>query len=159
MKAIRTMLLLVLVAVLSLSIVERSEAKVYASYVRVTQEGSTAPFDGSFADRTGAVIRFFLNHAADSVIINVVPAAGGPTVRTLRKLNLAAGDNGMFWNGSTNSNTPAPTGSYKFEITAYHRGFAAYTEYHLSTPAIFTRGVGSVNNPALKWFGFIYTAS
>jgi|GEM_PF-1704706 len=159
MKAIRTKLLLVLVAVLSLSIVERSEAKVYASHVRFTQDGSTAPFDGSFADRSGMAIRFILNHTADSVVINVVPAGGGPAVKTLRKSAVPAGDNSMIWNGSNNSNTPAPTGAYKVQITAYHRGFASYSEYHLSTPSIFTRGVGSVNNPALRWFGFIYTAS
>ncbi len=159
MKASRTLLSVVLIAVLSLSLAERSEAKVYASYVRFTQEGSTAAFDGSFADRSGCAIRFILNHAADSVVINVVPAAGGAAVKTLRKVSVPGGDNVMVWNGSTNTNTPAPTGAYKVQITAYHRGFASYSEYHLSTPAIFTRGVGSVNNPALRWFGFIYTAS
>ncbi len=159
MKAMRTMLLLTVLAVLSLSFVQRSEAKVYASYVRFTQEGSTAPFDGSFADRSGMAIRFILNHAADSVVVNIVPAAGGPAVKTLRKVALAGGDNAITWNGSNNSNTPAPAQAYKAQVTAYHRGFATYTEYHMSTPAIFTRGVGSVNNPALRWFGFIYSAS
>lgn len=159
MNAFRTLLFFALVAALSLSAVERGYAKVYASYVRVTQEGTNAPFDGSFADRSGATIRFFLNHQADSVVISVVPAGGGAAVKTLRRVNVAQGDNAIAWNGSTNSNTPAPIGSYKFEITAYHRGFAAYTEYHLSTPVISTRGVNSVNNPALRYFGFIYTAS
>ncbi|MBI5474158.1 MAG: T9SS type A sorting domain-containing protein [Ignavibacteriae bacterium] len=159
MKASRTLLSVVLIAVLSVLLADRSEAKVYASFVRFTQEGTTAPFDGSFADRSGCSIRFVLNHAADSVIINVVPAAGGAAVKTIRKVNLPGGDNVMVWNGSTNTNTAAPAGAYKVQITAYHRGFATYSEYHLSTPSIFTRGVGSVNNPAQRWFGFIYTAS
>ena len=137
MRRSSTLLLFLLATLLCVGLTQQSYAKVYASGVRVTQESSTAPFDGSFADRSGAMIRFFLNHQADSVIINVVPAAGGAAVKTLKKYNLAGGDNYIHWNGSNNSNTPTPTGSYKYQITAYHRGFAAYTEYHLSTPSIF----------------------
>ena len=65
MFTFRTLFVLALVVALGLGVTEQSYAKVYASYVRVTQEGSALPFDGSFADRTGATIRFRLNHSAD----------------------------------------------------------------------------------------------
>ncbi len=160
MNTFRTLLFLALVAALSISAVERGYANVYASYVRVTQEGSNVPFDGSFADRSGATIRFFLNHNADSVVINVVPAGGGAAVKTLRKANALQGDNAIPWNGSTNAGTAAPAGAYKFEITAYHSGFVAYTQYYYTDEyPISTRGIASVNNPSLRQFGFLYSAS
>ena len=155
----RTLFLLALVAALALGVTGQSYAKVYASYVRVTQEGSALPFDGSFADRSGATIRYLLNHAADSVVINVVPSGGGASLKRLWAGVSLAGDNSINWDGSQDNGTPTPVGAYKLEITAYHGGFATYTQYHLSTPAISTRGVSSVNNPALRYFGFIYTAS
>ena len=93
----RTLFLLALVAALALGITGQSYAKVYASYVRVTQEGSALPFDGNFADRTGATIRYRLNHAADSVVINVVPSGGGASLKRLWAGASVAGDNSINW--------------------------------------------------------------
>jgi flagellar hook assembly protein FlgD len=135
-------------------------AKVYPSYIRITQDFSTAPFDGSFADGTGAAIRFILNQPADSVIVTIVPVAGGSPVATLKKTGLAAGDNAVLWNGATTPKVAAPTGAYKAVVTAYSAGSATYAELvPVTTPSIFTRGVTTVTNPALRWFGFTYAVS
>jgi photosystem II stability/assembly factor-like uncharacterized protein/flagellar hook assembly protein FlgD len=156
MKRSSTFLLSLLAAFLCLT--EQSYAKVYASYVRVTQDNSlTAPFDGSFADRSGCAIRFHLNHVADSVVVNI--KQGATVIRRLREINLPGGENSIGWNGAQANNTPAPAGTYTLEVIAYHRGYSSYTVYHLSNPAIFTRGLGQVTNPALRWFGFLYSAS
>jgi flagellar hook assembly protein FlgD len=137
-------------------------ANVFPSYIRITQDYSKAPFDGSFADGTGAAIRFFLNQVADSVQVGVIPAAGGAPIATITKYNLGPGDNAIYWDGTTAPRTPAPAGQYKFVVTAYHGGFSAYTQIDYWTSNlsfIFTRGVTDIKNPALRWFGFIYTVS
>ena len=134
-------------------------ADVFPSFIRVTQDYSLAPFDGSFADGTGAAIRFYLNQPADSVTVAVVPAGGGPAIVTLSKQNLPHGDNTIYWDGSTAPRVPAPAGSYKFVVTAYHGGYVGYTEISVTTPSIYTRGLTNIKNPSLRWFGFLYTVS
>jgi hypothetical protein len=136
-------------------------ADVFPSFIRITQDYSTAPFDGSFADGTGAAIRFILNQPADSVRLDVIPAAGGPAVYSVSKVGLPIGDNFINWNGMTTSG-PADAGSYKFVVTAFHGGYATYTQTALITSPlafIYTRGVTAITNPALDMFGFIYTVS
>ncbi len=157
MRSLRTasaVLLILLLAGASTAI-----AGVFPSFIRVTQDYSPAPFDGSFADGTGAAIRFFLNQPADSVTVDIVPAAGGPAIVTLSKLNLPHGDNFVNWNGLTSSQTTAPAGPYRIVVTAYHGGYSAYTQISFTTPSIYTRGLSNIKNPALRWFGFLYTVS
>ncbi len=134
-------------------------AGVFPSFIRITQDYSLAPFDGSFADGTGAAIRFYLNQPADSVTVAIVPAAGGPAIATISKSNLPHGDNFVYWNGQTSSQTIAPAGPYRIVVTAYHGGYAAYTLISLTTPSIYTRGLSNIKNPAQRWFGFLYTVS
>jgi flagellar hook assembly protein FlgD len=134
-------------------------ADVYPSFIRITQDYSTAPFDGSFADGTGAAIRFILNQAADSVMVQIVPAAGGSPVATVMKTSLSVGDNAVMWNGATAPKVAAGAGAYKAVVTAYHAGFSSYTEVTVTTPSIFTRGITSIKDPASRWFGFIYAVS
>ncbi|HEX9658579.1 MAG TPA: hypothetical protein VGB89_16860, partial [Bacteroidota bacterium] len=80
---VRTIIAAMVTLVLFVLPVTEARAEVYASHVRITQEGTSDPFDGNFGDRTGAAIRFYLNDAADSVVINVVPLGGGTPLKTL----------------------------------------------------------------------------
>jgi flagellar hook assembly protein FlgD len=159
MRKVLTVLTLVVAAAVLVFWAPDARADVYASYVRITQDYSTDPFDGDFSDGTGAGIRFFLNDAADSVVVQILPSGGGPALATFSKLALTAGDKLVTWNGAQDDGSAAPTGGYIVAITAYSAGYSSYTEYYIQYPAIFTRGVGSVNNPDLKQFGFIYAVS
>ncbi len=157
MRSLRTasaILLILLLAGASTAI-----AGVFPSFIRITQDYSLAPFDGSFADGTGAAIRFYLNQPADSVTVAIVPAAGGPAIATLSKSNLPHGDNFVSWDGQTSSQTNAPAGPYRIVVTAYHGGYATYTQITFTTPSIYTRGLSNIKNPAQRWFGFLYTVS
>ena len=157
MRSLRTVFAVFLI--LLLAGISVAVANVYPSFIRVTQDYSRDPFDGSFADGSGAAIRFYLNQPADSVTVGILPAGGGPAIATLSKPNLLAGDNVIYWDGSTPPSVPAPVGSYRFVVTAFHKGYASYTEISVTTPSIFTRGLTNIKNPALRWFGFIYTVS
>ncbi len=159
MHPTRPLLLFVLVAVLLIAASQPTVAKVFPSYIRITQDYSNAPFDGSFADGSGAAIRFYLNQVADSVMVTIIPAAGGSPIATLKKVGLPAGDNAIYWNGTTTPKVAAPAAAYKAVVTAYHGGYASYTELSVTGPSIFTRGVTNIKNPALRWFGFIYSVS
>ncbi len=152
-------LLIALLATLVVVATQSTVADVFPSFIRITQDYSTAAFDGSFADGTGAAIRFVLNQAADSVMVQIVPAAGGSPVATVKKTGLSVGDNAIMWNGATAPKVAAGAGAYKAMVTAYHAGYASYTEVSVTTPSIFTRGITSIKNPASRWFGFIYAVS
>jgi hypothetical protein len=159
MHQMRPLLLPVLVVALLVAAGQTTEAKVFPSYIRLTQDYSNAPFDGSFADGSGVAIRFYLNQVADSVIVTIIPAAGGSPIATLKKVALQSGDNTVYWNGATAPKVAAPAGAFKAAVTAYHGGYPSYTELSVTTPSIFTRGLTSINDPAQRWFGFMYTVS
>lgn len=139
-----------------------TKADVFAHNIRVTQPGSNAPFDGRFDDGTGAAIRFTLADRADSLWINIFN--GTTLVRTIVATNFnyvdSAGvrDTFVVWDGNNNSGNSVPSGNYTFEVKTWNSGYAGYKTIHYSTPAIFTRGVTTVRNKALKNFGFIFTA-
>ena len=151
---------LILTLALGLVLSERAEANVFASAVRVTQEGSDGPFDGSFTDGTGAEIRFVLSDRADSVTVNIWTATNPTTlVRTITAYSFTAGDTSIIWDGDDNSATPVGSGEYRVVVTTFDQGYADYTEIYYAQPAIFTRGVTAITNPALRNFGFIFSAS
>ncbi|QOJ28861.1 MAG: T9SS type A sorting domain-containing protein [Ignavibacteriales bacterium] len=139
-----------------------TKADVFAHNIRVTQPGSNDPFDGRFDDGTGAAIRFTLADRADSLWINIYN--GATLVRTITATGFnyvdSAGvrDTFVVWDGNNNSGSSVPTGNYTFEVKTWNSGYATYKTIHYSTPAIFTRGVTTVKNKALKNFGFIFTA-
>ncbi len=93
------------------------------------------------------------------MVVKILPASGGAAVKTFVLTGLSSGDNAAIWDGSSDAGTPAPADDYLIELTAYSAGYSAYTLYFNETPAIYTRGVTSVNNPALRNFGFIYAVS
>ena len=159
MNKFRTCFLLAIVAVLFCS-PDRGYADVYASNVRITQDFSTAAFDGTFADGTGAAIRFTLNDNADSVWVAITPAAGGAAIKNIRKVGLTRGDNYVAWNGSKNDSSAAPAGAYRVSITAYSKGYASWTQFFDSGGiSIFTRGVDSNRDTTSKDFGFMYAGN
>lgn len=137
-------------------------ADVFAHNIRVTQPGSNVPFDGRFDDGTGAAIRFTLADRADSLWINIYN--GATLIRTITATGFnyvdSAGvrDTFVVWDGNNNGGSPVPSGNYTFEVKTWNSGYTTYKTIHYSTPAIFTRGVTTIKNKALKNFGFIYTA-
>lgn len=132
------------------------EAKVFVHNIRVTQPGSDLPFDGRFDDGTGAAIRFTLADRADSLFIRIF--SGSTLVRTLADTGFSNVDTFYIWDGKNNSGQYVPSGNYTFEIKVWNAGYSTYKVVHYSTPAIYTRGVTTIKNVALKNFGFIYTA-
>jgi hypothetical protein len=154
------LLLVTLLAAILVVTVQPGAANVYPSNIRITQDYVNAPFDGSFADGSGAAIHFHLNQEADSAVVAIIPVAGGSPIATVTKSGLPAGENVINWNGTTAPAVGADAGAYKVVVTAYHAGHAAYTELvPITTPSIFTRGVTTINNPALRGFGFTYAVS
>lgn len=154
MKLLRTAGFLVLSAILW-SMSHYALADTFPSFVRVTQEKTTAPFDGRFNDGTGAAIRFILSDHADSVLVRI--KSGQTVIRTIKGVNFAAGDTSVIWNGKTDAGADVASGTYSIQITTYDKGYASYTEISYPDAAgLSTRGVTAVTNPALKNFGMIF---
>jgi flagellar hook assembly protein FlgD len=147
---------LLVFAVSAFFVAEPASANVFPSNVRVTQEGSSDPFDGSFTDGTGAAIRFVLSDHADSAV--VVIKDGSTVVRTIRGLDMSMGDTSVVWDGKDDGGLDVGNGDYSIQITTFDAGYSAYTELFWADPAIFTRGVTSVRNPAFANFGFMFAA-
>ncbi|MGC9093622.1 MAG: FlgD immunoglobulin-like domain containing protein, partial [Bacteroidota bacterium] len=101
-------LFLVVVAVL-VGTSPEARADVYASALRVTQIDSDEPFDGSFADGTGARIHFVLNDHADNVIVMI--ELQGQILRSFSLSDVSAGEHSIVWDGTTNYGYAAPAGS------------------------------------------------
>jgi len=160
----RTLLTVVMAITLLFTILIQTETKadVFAHNIRVTQPGSNDPFDGRFDDSSGAAIRFTLADRADSLWINIFN--GTTLVRTITVTGFnyvdSAGvrDTFVVWDGNNNGGTSVPSGNYTFEIKTWNSGYTTYKTIHYSMPAIYTRGVTTVKNKALKNFGFIFTA-
>jgi flagellar hook assembly protein FlgD/DNA/RNA endonuclease YhcR with UshA esterase domain len=156
MKILSTLCLTVLALMLILGPAHQAAANVFAHNVRVTQPASTDPFDAKFNDGTGAAIRFVLSDHADSVLVMI--NSGNTTVRTIKATNLSAGDTLVMWDGNNFLGVPVVSGDYGIRVAAFDKGYNAYTEIFYEQPSIFTRGVTTITNSALKNFGFIYAA-
>ena len=148
--------LAVLCAFLLFAPAQQASANVFAHNIRITQPASDAPFDAKFTDGTGAGIRFVLSDHADSVVVNI--SLGMTPVRTLRGTNFSSGDTVLVWDGKNDGGVAVGTGDYTVMVTAFDKGYSKYTEIFYDQPAIFTRGVTTIQNPELKNFGFIYAA-
>lgn len=144
--------ILILLAALLLVASTQALANVYASNIRVTQQGTQAAFDGKFTDGTGVSIRFVLSDHADSVVVTI--KNGSVVVRTLKATNMALGDTSIVWDGKNSAGTYVGSASYTLSVTTYDKGYFFYTEIaYYETPGLSTRGMTTVNNPALKSFG------
>ena len=132
-------------------------ANVFAHNVRISQPTSNFPFDGNFADGSGAGLRFTLSDYADTVNINIYDS-GMNLVRSILTLDLAMGDNLVVWDGMDDSGTMVTDASYSLEIYTASAGHDSYTELHSSEPAVYTRGVTSIKTQKVKNFGFTFTA-
>ena len=153
MKNSRLFFLLLVAGMLCIS--TQALANVFASNVRVTQQGAAGPFDGRFSDGTGLSLRFVLSDHADSVL--AVIKLGSTVVRNIKATNLPIGDTSIVWDGKDNAGLYVVSGAYTLSLITYDQGHASYTE--LSYPdatGLSQRGMTTVNNPALKSFGFIF---
>jgi hypothetical protein len=130
-------------------------ANVYASNIRVTQQGTQGVFDGKFSDGTGVSIRFVLSDHADSVIVTI--KNGSVVVRTLKATKLALGDTSIVWDGKNTAGTYVGSATYTLSLTAYDQGYFSFTELvWVDAVGLSTRGMTTVNNPAVKSFGFAF---
>ncbi|MDP1676032.1 MAG: T9SS type A sorting domain-containing protein [Bacteroidota bacterium] len=154
MKYFRILSILLLIELVCVS--PKLYANVFASNIRVTQQGSLAPFDGRFSDGSGVSIRFVLPDHADSVVTTI--KVGVTVIKTFTTNNLSKGDTSVVWDGKDNSNAYVGSNSFSLELKTYDKGYATYTTLSDVSISIFTRGVTAITNPNLKNFGFIYTA-
>jgi hypothetical protein len=151
---------LMLSVILGMALTETASGNVFASAIRFTQEGSEAPFDGTFTDGTGVEIRFVLSDHADSVQINIFTVANPIIlVRTITGYNFTAGDTSIVWDGKNKSDAFVGPGGYRVAMSEYDKGHASYAEIYYDQPSIHTCGVTAITNPSLKKFGFLYSAS
>jgi len=155
-----------LVAIFMLYTRTTAYANVYATNLRVTQPNSEVPFDGNFADRTGARIRFVLNEKADTVIVRI--KSGATVIKTL-KLTNAIGDTSVLWTGDKDGGGAAGVGSYSFEVYCSSKGHTKWEKiWSAGTNDGVTRNFGwshypyravAINrNPTSKQFGLVYIA-
>lgn len=156
MRILKNGLVLLMLTVLVLFYNQETNADVFSHHLRVTQPDSHLPFDGKFDDGTGAAIRFILSDKADSLWVRIYN--GATLIRTIGAANYTAKDSFVVWDGKNTAGQFVGTGSYNFEVKTANAGYTQYTTIYYDQPAIFTRGVTAVKNPALKNFGFIYTA-
>jgi flagellar hook assembly protein FlgD len=153
MKAFRQIFFLL--SAMLLLVTSQALANVYASNIRVTQQGTLGPFDGRFSDGTGVSIRFVLSDHADSVIVTI--KNGSTVVRTLKATTLALGDTSIVWDGKNNAGSYVGSATYTLSLTAYDQGYFSFTELvWVDAAGLSTRGMTTVNNPALKSFGFAF---
>ena len=153
MKNSRLFFLLLVAGMLCVS--TQALANVFASKVRVTQQGGTGPFDCRFTDGTGIAIRFVLSDHADSVV--VVINQGATVVRNMTAKSLLLGDNAINWDGKDNAGAYVTTGAYTLALTTYDKGYSTYTTLlaDIAAAGISQRGATTINNPALKSFGSV----
>lgn len=133
-------------------------ANVFAHNVRITQPTSSFPFDGNFADGSGAGIRFTLSDYADTVNINIYDGSMN-MVRSILALDLNMGENVVEWDGMNDAGAMVIDDSYSLEIYTASAGHDAYTVLYDKEVPIYTRGVTSMKSQAAKNFGFTYSAS
>ncbi|MBI2619059.1 MAG: T9SS type A sorting domain-containing protein [Ignavibacteriales bacterium] len=141
MRLLRTIFVFVLFTAFG---VQQSMADVFAHNIRFSKEG------GNY------VVRFVLSDNADSVLVTFKD--GSTVLRTVNVTDLSAGDQSVTWDGLDGTGTAVPNGDYTVEVTAYDQGYSVYTTIYDQDHGLFTRGVTAIRNPALKAFGFIYTA-
>ncbi len=152
----RKFFFLLTLAVMIFFVPREADAKVFVHNIRVTQPDSNLPFDGKFDDGSGAAIRFTLADRADSIFILIYN--GATLVRTVSDTGYSNRDTLLVWDGKNNLGAYVPSGNYTFEVKTWNAGYSVYKTLHYSQPAIYTRGVTTIKNKALKNFGFIYTA-
>lgn len=136
-----------------------TKANVFPFYIHVTQPDSETPFDGDFADGTGAAIRFMIQDTVITSDVTVLVKDGATTVKTLNLNGIKGGYHSVLWDGSSDGPGVVVAGSYTVEVTASQAtGHAAYTLVFDCDGAagLSTRGVTINNDPSSKSFGFAY---
>jgi hypothetical protein len=151
----RSRLFVCILAAGMLCVSTQALANVFASNIRITQQGSSGPFDGKFTDGTGLSLRFVLSDHADSV--QAVIKNGAVVVRNITVKALSIGDTSIVWDGKNNSGAYVTSGTYALSLTAFDKGYSTYTEVsYPDASGLSMRGMSLITNPAIKSFGFIF---
>ena len=150
MKGSKVLFLFLFSFVVFFSSQDLIKANVFPFYIHITQQDSEAPFDGDFADGSGAAIRFMIQDTVLTTDVTVLVKSGATTVRTLTLTGIKGGYHSVNWDGSNDASGVVPPGSYTIEVTASQAtGHAAYTLIFDGDGAvgISTRGNTINNNP------------
>jgi len=136
---------------------------VYPSNIRFTNPDGKSPFDGSFADKTGARIWFTLNDSATVVEVKIFLSTDPTKEKTITVYNLKWGEHSVYWDGTLNDGSVAPAGQYQVNVKAQQLvGYSAWTQVWENK--VYTGpGIGLSNRdidinkiPLNPNFGFIY---
>lgn len=140
--------------ILSIVLSNNLFANIYSSQLKVTNPDGS-PFDGNFADGTPAVLSFFLNDSATSVIIEIIDAVDNSVVQTIDLGALGRSYHEAIWNGEG-----AITGkSYIYQVTAKQNNYSNtnWTIFYDSGGiGIFSRGLDIVTDMKNPNFGLMY---
>jgi len=146
-----------LITLFSLSMNQDLYANVYAGQLKITNPDST-PFDGNFADGTGALLSFFLNDTASVVTVNPIDAQTGLSVFQIDAGPMSRGPNSILWDGTGSEDGK----NYTFQVTAEQPN-ASTTEWSLYYDSgdidIYTRGVAVITDQTDPNFGLMFTAN
>ena len=146
----KSFLLFIIFAILSSS---KIYANVYASQLKVTNPDYSV-FDGNFADGTGALLSFFLNDSATSVIIKIIEPPAN-VVYTIDLGSVGRGYHETLWDGTGAQSSK----QYIYSVTAKQNTYSN-TQWTIfldkSNSNIFSRGLDIVKNMNDPNFGLMY---
>ena len=129
-------------------------ANIYSSQLKVSNPDGTV-FDGNFADGTPAVLSFFLNDSATSVIIEIIDAVDKSVVHTIDLGATGRSYHEAIWNGEG----AVSNKTYIYQITAKQNNYSNtnWTIFYDSGGiGIFSRGLDIVTDMTHPNFGLMY---
>lgn len=147
----------ILFTLFSLTMNRELHANVYAGQLSIANPDST-PFDGDFADGTGAMLSFFLNDTASAVTVDAIDAQTGMSVFQINGGPMSRGPNSVIWNGTGSEGGK----NYTFRVTAEQPNVSTtdWSVYYDSGDIdIYTRGVSVITDQTDPNFGLIFTAN
>jgi hypothetical protein len=136
---------------------QRVLANVFANRLSVSNPDSSE-FDGDLSDGSGALLSFFLNDTASSVLVDIIDFQTQLSVFQIDAGPMSHGANSVIWDGTGSQNDMF----YVFEVTAIQPNVSNidWTVFYDSGDInIFTRGVSVVQDQPDPWFGLIFTSN
>lgn len=162
------------IIILLLSGLSNTEAKVYASGLRIsddtvsTYQNAPNTWDGNFANG-GVKIWFILNESGGGAVSGVVTILeNNNPVRVINMSNLVKGVNSVVWDGYNGLGVAVPIGNYTFRVdvqdpvghTAFDSLWVALAAYNGPDPDGNStwgyRGNASITDQSASTFGNIY---
>jgi hypothetical protein len=116
-------LLLLLSLTLCILITAETYANVYASGIRISDEGVTDynlagnTWDGNFLDSTGVKIWFIVNEAGGGPLTADILIYISGYSKSFTGVSVTKGVNSIVWDGWLDNSQPAPIGQYSINIT------------------------------------------